>query len=63
MLRKITAQRKTDRFEKNKTQKTLTRKNVFGITLPVAKVTVFETSEGTANRVVTLWREQRQSGL
>jgi hypothetical protein len=33
----------------------LTRKILFGITLPVAKVTVFETSEGTATRVVTFW--------
>jgi hypothetical protein len=35
---------------KNKTQKTLTRKNLLGITLPVAKVTVFETSEGTGEQ-------------
>ena len=33
----------------------MTRKFLFGITLPVAKVTVFETSEGTATRVVTPW--------
>jgi hypothetical protein len=62
-LRVLLIKRKNKSFFENKTQKTLTRKNVFGITLPVAKVTVFETSEGTANRVVTLWREQRQSGL
>ena len=47
--------RKTDRFSKNKTHKTLTRKILLGITLPVAEVTASETSEGTANRVVTLW--------
>ncbi|HXM48936.1 MAG TPA: hypothetical protein VN956_13920, partial [Pyrinomonadaceae bacterium] len=35
---------------KNKTHKTLTRKNLLGITLPVAKVTVFETSEGTGEQ-------------
>jgi hypothetical protein len=46
--------RKTDHFSKDKTHKTLTRKNLLGISLSVAKVTVFETSEGTANRVVTL---------
>jgi hypothetical protein len=34
----------------NKTHKTLTRKNLLGITLPVAKVTVFETSEGTGEQ-------------
>ena len=44
---------------KNKTHKTLTRKNLLGITLPVAKVTAFETSEGTANRVVTLWERAK----
>ena len=38
--------RKTDRFSKNKTPKTLTRKNLLGISLPVAEVTAFETSEG-----------------
>ena len=38
--------RKRDRFSKNKTHKTLTRKILFGISLPVTKVTVFETSEG-----------------
>jgi hypothetical protein len=48
--------KKNKSFFENKTQKTLTRKNVFGITLPVAKVTVFETSEGTASRVVTPWK-------
>ena len=42
--------RKTDQFSKNKTHKTLTRKILFGITLPVAKVTVFETSEGTGEQ-------------
>ena len=35
---------------KNKTHKTLTRKYLLGITLPVAKVTVFETSEGTGEQ-------------
>ena len=43
----------------NKTHKTLTRKFLFGITLPVAKVTVFETSEGTASRVVTFWKRAK----
>jgi hypothetical protein len=33
----------------------LTIKILLGITLPVARVTAFETSEGTATRVVTLW--------
>jgi hypothetical protein len=37
----------------------LTRKILFGITLPVAKVTVFETSEGTASRVVTFWKRAK----
>jgi hypothetical protein len=37
-------------FFENKTPKTLTRKNLLGITLPVAKVTVFETSEGTGEQ-------------
>jgi len=37
----------------------LTRKILLGITLPVAKVTAFETSEGTANRVVTLWERAK----
>ena len=55
MLSILLEKRKSDRFSKNKTHKTLTRKILFGITLPVAKVTAFETSEGTANRVVTLW--------
>ena len=54
-LRKVLEKRKTDHFSKNKTRKTLTRKILLGITLPVAKVTAFETSEGTANRVVTFW--------
>ena len=49
------AKRKTGHFSKNKTHKTLTRKVLLGISHPVAKVTAFETSEGTANRVVTLW--------
>jgi hypothetical protein len=44
---------------KNKTHETLTRKILFGITLPVAKVTVFETSEGTASRVVTFWKRAK----
>jgi uncharacterized membrane protein len=35
---------------KNKTHKTLTRKILLGITLSVAKVTVFETSEGTGEQ-------------
>ena len=55
MLSILSKRRKTDRFGKNKTHETLTRKILLGITLPVAKVTAFETSEGTANRVVTLW--------
>jgi hypothetical protein len=38
--------RKTHRFSKNKTHKTLTTKILFGITLPVARVTALETSEG-----------------
>jgi hypothetical protein len=38
---------------KNKTHKTLTRKFLLGISLPVAKVTAFETNEGNANGVVT----------
>ena len=46
MLSILLEKRKTDQFSKNKTHKTLTRKILFGITLPVAKVTVFETSEG-----------------
>jgi hypothetical protein len=44
---------------KNKTRETLTRKILFGITQPVAKVTVFETSEGTASRVVTFWKRAK----
>jgi hypothetical protein len=59
MLAILHQKRKTDRFSKNKTQKTLTRKILLGITLPVAKVTAFETSEGTANRVVTLWERAK----
>ena len=59
MLSILHAKRKTDRFSKNKTRKTLTRKILLGITLPVAKVTAFETSEGTANRVVTLWERAK----
>jgi len=46
MLRILIEKRKTRNFWKDKTQKTLTRKFLFGITLPVAKVTAFETSEG-----------------
>jgi hypothetical protein len=38
--------RKTDRFSKDKTHKKLTVKILLGISLPVAKVTAFETSEG-----------------
>jgi hypothetical protein len=37
----------------------LTKKILLGITLPVAEVTAFETSEGTANRVVTLWERAK----
>ena len=40
------AERKRGRLSKNKTHKKLTRKNLLGISLPVAKVTAFETSEG-----------------
>ncbi len=50
MLSILIEKRKTDRFSENKTLKTLTRKILFGITLPVAKVTVFETSEGTGEQ-------------
>jgi succinate dehydrogenase/fumarate reductase cytochrome b subunit len=50
MLRILIEKRKTDHSAKNKTHKTLTRKILFGITLPVAKVTVFETSEGTGEQ-------------
>jgi len=50
MLRILIEKRKTEAFSKNKTHKTLTRKILFGITLPVAKVTVFETSEGTGEQ-------------
>ena len=53
MLRLFSEKRKTDQFGENKTHKTLTRKILLGISLPVAEVTAFETSEGTANRVVT----------
>ena len=59
LLKVFAEKRKTDRFSKNKTPKTLTRKLLLGITLPVAKVTAFETSEGTANRVVTLWERAK----
>jgi len=54
--RKINA-RLTGNFtnQGNKTHKKLTRKFLFGISLNVTKVTVFETSEGTANGVVRLW--------
>jgi len=38
--------RKTDPFSKDKTHKKLTVKILLGISLPVAKVTAFETSEG-----------------
>jgi hypothetical protein len=50
MLSILREKRKTDQFSKNKTRKTLTRKILFGITQPVAKVTVFETSEGTGEQ-------------
>jgi len=46
MLSVYLQKRKTDRFAKNKTHKTLTRKNLLGISLLVAEVTAFETSEG-----------------
>ena len=59
MLRVLSKKTKTDHFAKDKTHKTLTRKILLGISLPVAKVTVFETSEGTANRVVTLWERAK----
>jgi hypothetical protein len=50
MLRILIEKRKREQSSKNKTHKTLTRKILFGITLPVAKVTVFETSEGTGEQ-------------
>jgi hypothetical protein len=59
MLSILHQKRKTDRFTKNKTHKTLTKKILLGITLPVAEVTAFETSGGTANRVVTLWERAK----
>jgi hypothetical protein len=37
----------------------LTPKFLFGISLNVTKVTVFETNEGTANGVVRLWERVR----
>ncbi len=46
MLSVFFEKRKTVRFSKNKTHKTLTRKILLGISLLVAKVTVFETSGG-----------------
>jgi hypothetical protein len=42
--------RKTDHSWENKTHEKLTVRNLFGITLPVTKVTVFETSEGIGER-------------
>jgi len=41
-------------FSKNITRKKLTEEFLFGIRLNVTKVTVFETSDGTAKGVVTL---------
>lgn len=43
---RLLEKRKTDRLSKDKTHKTLTRKRLLGISLLVAKVTAFETSEG-----------------
>jgi hypothetical protein len=43
-------EKKTDRFAKNKTHEKLTAKILFGISLSVTKVTVFETSEGIGER-------------
>jgi hypothetical protein len=40
---------------KNKTHKKLIGKIVFGISIRVTEITVFETNEGTANGVVRLW--------
>ena len=43
-------QEKTDHFLENKTHEKLTVRNLFGISLSVTKVTVFETSEGIGER-------------
>ena len=47
---KNVAEEKIKHIRRNKTHKTLTRKNLLGITLPVAKVTVFETSGGAGEQ-------------
>jgi len=44
------AQRKINHFSKNKSHKKLTPKIVFGISISVTKVTVFETNEGIGER-------------
>jgi hypothetical protein len=46
MLSVFLRREKQDRFLKDKTHKTLTRKDLLGISLSVAEVTAFETSEG-----------------
>jgi len=43
-------QRKEAHSSKNKTHEKLTAENLFDISLPVTKITVFETSEGIGER-------------
>ncbi|HBB89711.1 MAG TPA: hypothetical protein DC047_19065 [Blastocatellia bacterium] len=47
----------------NKTHKKLILKKHSRITLPVARVTAFETNQGTATDVVTHGRAERQAAV
>jgi hypothetical protein len=49
--------------KKNKTHKKLILKQRSRITLPVARVTAFETNKGTATDVVTRGRGERQAAV
>jgi hypothetical protein len=46
-------------YRKNKTHKKLILKMVLGINTPVTRITVLETSGGTANGVVRLWERAK----
>jgi tRNA U34 5-methylaminomethyl-2-thiouridine-forming methyltransferase MnmC len=50
---------KTNHQSKNKTHQKLILKMVLGINTHVTRITVLETSEGTANGVVRLWERAK----